>query len=276
VIDITNEDTSVEVDLTMPDLIDLTDDDEFKITEEIKKLTKKAEEIKEIQKTVAEIDENEPEQKVVEKELFDTEVNIRAKERTRCGPPLLTALELHKQNQIRKDKAFLNLLTEEKLDEMFPISYDKVLEEETKRHNEQDKSIALKKKEFEMRRMMGMYKDAQYFEEDKSEAHHATKKDIRDWRYYNYAYYASEIKNGYYKGWLSTCRCKLCDEILSCFPSSYKRIYWLPNTRCPFCTGLYNRIDRTEAEQVRYKATKWKAHHKTSRHQQFWISDKKI
>jgi len=74
-----------------------------------------------------------------------------------------------------------------------------------------------------------------------------------------FKYYGAELKNGFYTGWVSTWRCRLCDEVLGVHPSTYKRIYWMPEESCKYCSGQLMRREIKHVEFLRGEANKWKA-----------------
>jgi len=240
---VSKEETSVEVDLTIPDSFSLT------CEENAEHVMLQDDDLKHDDTEVIVLDtEGEAD------EADDTMDSLVEKELS----PTIDKEELDKRIKISKETKYLHELTLAELDAFFPVT-DKV-------------SLDTTKKEEETKRMMGLFKEASHFDEEKKNQKKSTNSILRDWRYLNYKYYETEIKNGFIRScWFTTCRCQLCDEILSCFPSSYKRIYYLHSSRCPFCCNLYNRIDRSKAEEVRYAATKWRSANTLARHEMFWI-----
>jgi hypothetical protein len=169
---------------------------------------------------------------------------------------LLTDEKLDKQILITKEKQYFSNLSQEEIDDMFPIEEPK------------EKVPIIKK-------VLGLYKGAEFFNRDKMAASSASLSHLQHWRFNSYMYYEADIKNGFYTGWLTTCRCSLCDSILSCFPSTYKRVYWLRSLSCPYCTKGIKKPNENDAEICRVEAAKWQKYHNIKLHEHFIIEKRK-
>jgi len=52
----------------------------------------------------------------------------------------------------------------------------------------------------------------------------------------NFKKYEANLRNGYYTGFVTTYLCFQCENILSCHPSAHKRINWISENNCVYCS----------------------------------------
>lgn len=52
----------------------------------------------------------------------------------------------------------------------------------------------------------------------------------------NFIKYEANLRNGFYTGFMTTFLCYQCENILSCHPSAHKRINWISENNCHYCT----------------------------------------
>ena len=167
---------------------------------------------------------------------------------------LLTQEELDKQIRITKETKWLSNLTVDEVDTIFdaPKYVPPTIEH----------------------RILGLFPH-KHFDKDKVAATLSTNNDLQSWRHCCYKYNESELKNGFYYGFFSTCRCVCCDAILSCFPSPYKRIYWLQKNRCCFCSKIMKQVTEDEAQYCKHEAVKWQKNNSTNRFHHYYVPARK-
>lgn len=69
-----------------------------------------------------------------------------------------------------------------------------------------------------------------------------TEANFKKFKRQSYKRYESEIRNGFYTGFVTSMVCFDCESVLGCHPSPYKRIYWVPKERCIYCKKKYTTV----------------------------------
>lgn len=74
--------------------------------------------------------------------------------------------------------------------------------------------------------------------------------------------YESNIRNGFYSGFMTSYLCWNCETILSCHPSPHKRINWIPQAMCNYCKKTNETPGDVDLKWLRELTDAWKGREK--------------
>ena len=113
-------------------------------------------------------------------------------------------------------------------------------------------------KQEEDKRYEKFIKEASYNDLSKRDPTYVGKAQVSRFRRRCFKYYESEIKNGFYTGFICSFRCQLCDNIVGSHVSPYKRVYWIHPKRCHYCAGKKTPLSHKDSFAVETDAKRWK------------------
>jgi len=70
--------------------------------------------------------------------------------------------------------------------------------------------------------------------------------DYRDTKHQLMMFHRTELKNGFYTGFVSTVVCYQCEAVLDTYPSLSKSVYWVPKEKCIYCNKRRRRFTQRD------------------------------